>query len=146
KIKSGRSISAIKFYVEKKLSAASNGYKEYDEGFQNSILLSSAEKEELFSKAVKSKYTTLLGENLLIDFKSMQDVDLMAELQSYVYTLYDKLKEIRGMGQVEQHIKYVATHQNGASSDKINIAKYLKVSIDQYLNTVRLEEELKSLE
>lgn len=63
----------------------------------------------------------------------------MATFQAYVYPLYDELKKLRGLNGVETHIKYVATHQNGTSNEKRNMAKYLRRAIEQYLKTVEIQ-------
>lgn len=68
---------------------------------------------------------------MLIGFKEMQDIDLMANLQKSVYPLHDQQKERKGMGEVEQHISYVAEKQEDYS--KKNISKYLIIVIKNYL-------------
>src|SRR5699024_9305521 len=97
------------------------------------------ERRNLFNQAVQSKYTTFLGENLLIGFKDMQDVSMMADLQKQVYPLYDELQNLRGLNGVKDHISYVAEHKDGASTQLRNIVKYLKRSIEQYLQIVKAQ-------
>ncbi len=90
------------------------------------------DKQVLMAIALQSEYTTLLAENMLIGFRDVQDIDIMADLQRQVYPLYDQLKERDGLEKVKQHLSYVANKQQAYS--KRNIAKYLYTAIKQYLN------------
>ncbi|HBI1870149.1 MAG: hypothetical protein ACLRN5_10245 [Streptococcus lutetiensis] len=80
---------------------------------------------------MKSKYTTLLMENMLIDYKDMQNKEIMTDLQENVYPFYDELKKLKGFESVKAHISYVASHQEYSS---VNIVEYLKKAIESYLN------------
>ena len=73
---------------------------------------------------MKSKYTTLLLENMLLSPFEMQDTKIMAELQVHVYPLYDELKELRGLNSVKDHLSYVASRREEYS--KHNIARTSK--------------------
>lgn len=140
KIKKGRSVIGCKFYIDKKHSKATLPYKENDIAYEKSKEVKKQEKEALYTQAMQSKYTTILGENFLLNFKEMQDIDLMASLQKNVYPLYEELKKIRGLEGVKVHINYVSTHQEDYSDNKKNIVRYLKRAIDQYLVTVKLQD------
>lgn len=134
KIKKGRSIADIIFHIDKKPMAKDEAYKErqQDPAYLEHKEAKEQSKQELVSLALQSEYTTLLGENMLIGFRDMQDIDLMADLQRQVYPLYDQLKEKGGLEKVKQHLSYVANKQEAYS--KRNIAKYLYTAIKQYLN------------
>jgi Protein involved in initiation of plasmid replication len=139
KIKKGRSIADIIFHIEKKKVAKDENYKERQ---QDPVYLENKEEKEqnkalFFQKAMQSEYTTLLGEYMLIGFKDMQDIELMGDLQRLVYPLYDELRELRGLDEVRKHLSYVARKQEGYS--KSNIAKYLKIAIEQYLGAVKFQ-------
>ncbi|HFH8171623.1 TPA: RepB protein, partial [Streptococcus agalactiae] len=95
-------------------------------------------EELLAGKALKSKYTKLLLDNMLLSPYEMTDTSLMAGLQAHVYPLYDELKELRGLNGVKEHLSYVASKQEAYS--KRNVAKYLKKTIEQYLPTVKSQE------
>lgn len=141
KIKNGRSINAIQFYITKKHTIANETYKENQ---QDPVFVETKEqkeqiKQQLFIQAMKSKYTTILGEQMVLGFKDMQDTDLMANLQKSVYPLYDKLKDRRGLNGVKDHISYVVSHQNGYSRN--NLVKYLKTAIDGYLVKVKIQDK-----
>jgi len=137
KVKKGRSVVGIKFYIDKKQPRAALPYKKNDFTY----LEEKARKEEakglLYAEAMQSKYTTLLGDYELIGFRDMQDISLMADLQKQVYPLYDQLKEMRGLDGVREHVSYVADKREGYSREKQNIVKYLRVSIEQYLQKVK---------
>jgi len=140
KIKKGRSIDSIQFHIEKKRVAKNEFYKQEQ---QDSVFLDGKENKEtqqqkLFAEAVQSPYTTMLGEHMLLGFKDMQDIELMSGLQQVVYPLYDELKGVRGLNGVKDHLSYVASKQEGYS--KRNIVKYLKISIESYLITVKRQD------
>ena len=89
-------------------------------------------------EAMKSKYSTLLLENMLLSPFEMQDTKIMAGLQVHVYHLYDELKELRGLNSVKDHLSYVASRREEYS--KHNVARYLKKAIEQYLPTVKRQD------
>ena len=137
KVKKGRSIDSIVFHIEKKPVARNDFYKleEQDPIYLQDKANKEQAEELLAGKALKSKYTKLLLDNMLLSPYEMTDTSLMAGLQAHVYPLYDELKELRGLNGVKDHLSYVAAKQEAYS--KRNIAKYLKKAIEQYLPTVR---------
>lgn len=140
KVKKGRSIDSIVFHITKKLVARNDFYKLEE---QDPVYLQDKENKEqaeelLAGKALKSKYTKLLLDNMLLSPYEMTDTSLMAGLQAHVYPLYDELKELRGLNGVKDHLSYVRSKQEAYS--KRNIAKYLKKAIEQYLPTVKRQE------
>ena len=139
KVKKGRSVDSIVFHITKKPVARNDFYKLEE---QDPIYLQDKENKEqaeelLAGKALKSKYTKLLLDNMLLSPYEMTDTSLMAGLQAHVYPLYDELKELRGLNGVKDHLSYVRAKQEAYS--KRNIAKYLKKAIEQYLPTVKLQ-------
>lgn len=136
KIKRGRSVVGIKFYLDKKLPKSPYPYKENDPVYLEEKASKERNLQALFAEAIQSPYTMTLGENGLIGFRDMQDIELMADLQRQVFPLYDELKEKLGMRGVIEHIVYVSSHRDGYTEGKHNIVKYLKVSIQQYLTHV----------
>ncbi|MDH5045290.1 RepB family plasmid replication initiator protein (plasmid) [Lactococcus lactis] len=140
KIKKGRSIDSIVFHITKKPVARNDFYKLEE---QDPVYLQDKENKEqaeelLAGKALKSKYTKLLLDNMLLSPYEMTDTSLMAGLQSHVYPLYDELKALRGLNGVKDHLSYVRGKQEAYS--KRNIAKYLKKAIEQYLPTVKRQD------
>ncbi|MCA1386555.1 RepB family plasmid replication initiator protein, partial [Bradyrhizobium sp. BRP05] len=137
KIKKGRSIDSIVFHITKKPVARNDFYKLEEE--DPIYLQDKANKEQaeelLAGKALKSKYTKLLLDNMLLSPYEMTDTSLMAGLQAHVYPLYDELKALRGLNGVKDHLSYISSKQEAYS--KRNVAKYLKKAIEQYLPTVK---------
>lgn len=140
KNKKGRSIESIQFRITKKQVAKNELYKKEQ---NDAVYLKTKEEKEakekyLFAEAMQSQYTKLLGEKWLINLSDMQDISTMTGLQEKVYPLYDELKELRGLNGVKDHLSYVRAKQEDYS--KRNVVKYLKIAIEQYLPTVRMQE------
>lgn len=135
KIKKGRKINLIKFYIEKEHSYSNEFYKEeqQDPEFLEEQEKESEEEENLYNAAMESNYTTILGEYSLITIKDIQDKEIMAGLQKNVFPLYDQLEQQKGAGSVEKHVSYVASRMESYS--KRNIVRYLQVAIDNYLSS-----------
>ena len=138
KIKKGRSIDSIVFHITKKHRADDNSYKLEDKTHQESKKEKEETEKDLVFKAMESKYTKLLLENFLLSPYEMTDPAIMAGLQKNVYPKYDKLKELRGLEGVKQHLSYIYGKQEPYS--KKNISKYLKKAIEQYLPTVKRQD------
>ena len=138
KIKKGRSIDSIVFHIEKKRTADDNSYKLEDQAYIEGKKAKEETEKDLVFEAMKSKYTQILLENMLLSPYEMTDTSLMAGLQAHVYPLYDELKELKGLNGVKGHLSYVSSKQEAYS--KRNIAKYLKKAIEQYLPTVKRQD------
>ena len=140
KVKKGRSIDSIVFHIKKKPVARNDFYKleEQDPIYLQDKANKEQAEELLAGKALKSKYTKLLLDNMLLSPYEMTDTSLMAGLQAHVYPLYDELKALRGLNGVKDHFSYVRAKQEAYS--KRNIAKYLKKAIEQYLPTVKRQD------
>ena len=138
KVKKGRSIDSIVFHIEKKRTSEDNSYKLEDQAYIEDKKAKEETEDKLAIKAMKSKYTTLLLENMLLSPFEMQDTKIMAGLQKNVYPLYDELKELKGLNGVKGHLSYVSSKQEAYS--KRNITKYLKKAIEHYLPTVKRQD------
>ena len=140
KVKKGRSIDSIVFHIAKKPVAKNEYYKqeEQDPVYLENKADREVKQQALFTEAMQSPYTKLLGEKWLINVADMQDISTMTGLAEKVYPLYDELKEARGLKGVETHLSYVASKQEGYS--KRNVVKYLKTATEGYLPTVALQD------
>lgn len=138
KIKKGRSIDSIVFHIEKKRTADDNSYKLEDQAYIEDKKQKEETEKDLVFEAMKSKYTQILLENMLLSPYEMTDTSLMAGLQKNVYPLYDELKALRGLNGVKDHLSYVSSKQETYS--KRNITKYLKKAIEHYLPTVKRQD------
>lgn len=134
KVKKGRSIDSILFHITKKKVAEDNRYKLEDNDYQEDKVKKEQAEDQLAIEAMKSPYTKLLIENLLLTPFELTDTSILAGLQKNVYPQYEKLKELRGIGGVKNHLSYVASKREDYS--KRNISKYLKKAIEQYLGTL----------
>ena len=128
----------LDIWLRKKRRADDNSYKLEDIAYQEDKARKAETEDKLAIEAMKSKYTTLLLENMLLSPFEMQDTKIMAGLQVHVYPLYDELKELRGLNSVKDHLSYVASRREEYS--KHNIARYLKKAIEQYLPTVKRQD------
>ncbi|WP_336145977.1 RepB family plasmid replication initiator protein [Enterococcus faecalis] len=140
KVKKGRSIDSIVFHITKKPVARNDFYKleEQDPIYLQDKANKEQAEELLAGKALKSKYTKLLLDNMLLSPYEMTDTSLMAGLQAHVYPLYDELKALRGLNGVKDHLSYVRAKQEAYS--KRNMAKYLKIAIEGYLPIVKRQD------
>lgn len=140
KVKKGRSIDSIVFHITKKVVAKNENYKaeQADPVYLQTKEAREARQQALFTEAMQSPYTKLLGEKWLLNVADIQDIGTMTGLAEKVYPLYDELKEARGLKGVETHLSYVAHKEEGYS--KRNIVKYLKIAIETYLPTVDLQD------
>lgn len=132
----------LDIWLRKKRRADDNSYKLEDTAYQEDKARKAETEDKLAIEAMKSKYTTLLLENMLLSPFEMQDTKIMAGLQVHVYPLYDELKELRELNSVKDHLSYVASRREEYS--KHNIARYLKKAIEQYLPTVK-RQDLKTI-
>ncbi|MFK4926727.1 RepB family plasmid replication initiator protein [Lactococcus garvieae] len=139
KIKKGRTIDSIQFFITKKKVAKNENYKQeqqdiaYIQGKQKK----EEEQQRLFTQAMQSEYTTLLAENALIGFRDVQNITLMADLQRLVYPYYEELEELKGINGLKQHLSYVAMKQEDYS--KKNTPLYLKKAVTSYISSLKFK-------
>ena len=138
KIKKGRSIDSIVFHITKKQVADDGSYKLDDPAYIDDKISQEESEEKLVYQAMKSPYTKLLMEHFLLSYIDLTDTAILSGLQKNVYSLYDELKELRGLNGVKEHLAYIRDKQDDYS--KKNIAKYLKKSIEQYLPIVKRQD------
>lgn len=142
KIKNGRSIKTIQFFVEKKQVAKNEFYKEEQEDEQYAISEEEQRIKDLedIRTAISHKYSSKLFNNQILTIQDiMSENDLMLELYRTVYDLYLELDTYRLL---DTHLSYVAKHMKDYSTNKKNLAKYLRVSAQDY---IAKSEYLKSL-
>ena len=138
KVKKGRSIDSIVFHITKKPVADDPGYKLDDLAYIDDKIRQEESEKDLVYEAMKSPYTKLLMEYFLLSYIDLTDTAILSGLQKNVYPLYDKLKDLRGLNGVKDHLAYIRDKQDDYS--KKNIAKYLKKSIEQYLPIVKRQD------
>ena len=138
KIKKGRSIDSIVFYITRKHVADDISYKLDDPAYIDGKIRQEESEKDLVYEAMKSPYTKLLMEHFLLSYIDLTDTAILSGLQKNVYPLYDELKELRGLKGVKEHLAYIRDKQDDYS--KKNIAKYLKKSIEQYLPIIKRQD------
>lgn len=142
KMKVGRSIQYIQFFITKKQVAKNEFYKEEQNDEQYAVNKEQQRIKDLedIRIAISHKYSSkLLHANILTIQDIMSENDLMLELYRTVYELYFELDKYRLL---DTHLEYVAKHMQDYSTNKKNLAKYLRVSAQDY---IAKSEYLKSL-
>ncbi|KZU18126.1 RepB family plasmid replication initiator protein [Lactiplantibacillus plantarum] len=139
KIRKGRAIDSIVFHITKKFVADDNSYKQDDPAYLAEKEQKTADQIQLFVDGTQSRYTKILRDKWVLSAEDTTDIPTMAGLQKNVYPLYDELESLRGLNGVKDHISYVADKKEGTT--KRNIAKYLKKAIEQYLVTVKIQDQ-----
>ncbi|PCS14872.1 RepB [Lactococcus cremoris subsp. tructae] len=146
KIKKGRTIDSIQFHIEKKKIARNENYKEeqQDEDYLKGKQQKEEQQQKLFAQAMANPYTRMLNETMLLFPQDLMNIETMANLQRFVYPLYDELKEKQGIEGVKTHMSYVSAKQELYSKSKQNISFYLKKSVTSYLESIKIKENLRS--
>lgn len=145
KIKKGRSIESIQFFITKKKTAKNENYKQEqkDENYLKGKEQKEEQNQQLFAKAITSKYTTLLIENALISLLDMQKLEVMADMQRMVYPYYEELEKLKGINGLKKHLSYVSRKQELYSKSKHNVPLYLKKAITGYIESLKIQEKIK---
>ena len=134
----------LDIWLRKKRRADDNSYKLEDTAYQEDKARKAETEDRLAIEAMKSKYTTLLLENMLLSPFEMQDTKIMAGLQVHVYPLYDELKELRGLNSVKDHLSYVASRREEYSKHNFGVEELLsEQTMSEDLKTIKeLADEL----
>lgn len=138
KIKSGRYISEIQFFITKKQVAKNEFYKEEQQ--DKSYIEQQQQDETDIISAIRHSYTTKLLEHKLLEFADvLNDKNTMLVLYR---TVYDKYYELDAEQKLDKHLSYVKAHMKDYS--KRNIADYLRISVEQYLAELKYLEANKN--
>lgn len=135
KIKKGRNIDSIQFYITKKVQPQElNG--EYKEREQDPAYLQGKKNREeqialLSAKAMQNPFTMELLEFEILEMRNLADISLMARLQEVVYPIYSEIEKQAGIKRVREHFETIKNHRQDYS--KPNIAQYLLVSARNFL-------------
>lgn len=140
KIKKGRSIGGIQFYIDKKVSVAKLPYKENSEKAKEDIEKKEKDNKEIYLNSLGNKYTEELKKNNIINTNNMIDETFMVKLVKDVYPLYEDMEQLRDFGIVIKHISYVKDKMIDYEDNKKNIIKYLTVSAEDYIRYVKISE------
>lgn len=140
KVRSGRSIAGIQFYVNKDLSKAGMPYKDNSQKANESIEQKQNENKKIYNSALNSQYTKEIVKNNLILSVDILDQDFMVRLAKLVFPLYDDIRDLRGLNAIAKHLNYVKEHMIDYEEEKKNIIKYLKVSAEEYIKFLKTED------
>lgn len=140
KIKIGRNIKAIQFYLDKEKPKAAVAYKENDETYLEQKQQTEIQANQLVLQAMQHRYTNYLNDHGLISLSDIQNTKTMIQLIKSVYPIYEQIENLRGKDGLKNHMSYVFAHRQGYDERKQNIAKYLQIAAAQYLNTILLQD------
>lgn len=146
KIRKGRSVHSIRFFITKKEVAPDYDYKleQQDEVYLQSKKEREQELAKLVKLALENSYTDLLFKYQFLGINDFRNTERLAYLQKSLYPVYDKMAELYGKKEVERHISHVQEEQEAYSKE--NIAKYLKKSADGYLIQLRNRKAIEKLD
>lgn len=133
KIRSGRFISEIQFYIQKK----DNIHNAKKEDLKNIKTVKQTMEERInenarvYAETMSSEFTKLLLNNFLLNANDMTKQNLMIRLGKNVYPKYQYIKEEKGLNALKLHIGYVHNHINDWNRHT-NIVKYLEKAVNDY--------------
>ncbi|MDN3202202.1 replication initiation protein [Enterococcus faecalis] len=143
KIRSGRYINAIQFFVtEKPIKTVAP----LDEAYlQKRETKEEREKrlEASIAKAVTSDYFIKLNEYHVITGAVFTNREALASLYDNLFPIYSEIEKEFGYSEVERHIKYMQNQLSTRSESREDIGalpKYLTRAAENYLNRLRSEQ------
>ncbi|WP_347981614.1 RepB family plasmid replication initiator protein [Lactococcus petauri] len=138
KIKKGRNIDEIQFFITKK-KVLNENYKDNDPKAQESLEQKQVENEKLFYSAVGHPYTLQLINVALLQATDIANQERMIGLVRNVYPVYDSITQSKGQSGLTTHLEYVRDKMIDFSDSKKNIVKYLKTSAEQYVTSTSFD-------
>lgn len=137
KIKKGRQIEEIRFFITKKKSIDKN-YKSNNVQAQLSLEQKQSENEKIFYSAVTNRFTSNLIKIGLLQAKDIANYEIMIGLEREVYPIYERITQEIGPLKLNIHLEYVYDKMIDFTDNKKNIVKYLKTAADQYMTSINL--------
>ena len=138
KLRSGRYISDIKFYISRKNADASTEDMKHIETVQQTKQEREMENAKIYADAMGSEYTQMLMKRMLLNPTDMTSQQTMTYLGKYVFPKYQQIKGKLGRNAVELHLDYVHDHINDWNRHT-NISKYLEKAVDDYIQKQGME-------
>lgn len=135
KIKSGRSISKIQFFISKKAKKVIAPTPDDNEPIRKSREEQEQEDIMFLGKAMQSQYTKMLSERFLIGIATYQNTSEMVGLQRDVYPIYEEMEKIGGKDALIKHFDYLLGKNKEV---KYSLVGYLKKSATQELNRLKI--------
>lgn len=143
KIKKGRRIGSIQFFItEKPIKTVAPLDGEY---LQKRETKEEREKrlEASIAKAVTSDYFIKLNEYHVITGAVFANREALASLYDDLFPIYSKIEKEFGYSEVERHIKYMQNQlstRTESREDISSLTKYLTRAAENYLNRLRSEQ------
>lgn len=135
KIKRGRSISEIQFFISKKAKKVIAPTPDDNEPIRKSREEQEQEDIMFLGKAMQSQYTKMLSERFLIGIATYQNTSEMVGLQRDVYPIYEEMEKIGGKDALIKHFDYLLGKNKEV---KYSLVGYLKKSATQELNRLKI--------
>lgn len=142
KIKKGRKISAIKFFISgkpiKKVNPLEENYLEHRPSKEERERELSVKRE----KALDSDFTGLLLEYHIIKFTDLKNKNMLAEFYDYLYPEYEKLDQLKRRNSkfgLNAHLRYMQNELSKKAEQPRDLLRYLKTSAENYINRIKSE-------
>ena len=134
KIRSGRNISEIQFYIHKKVKKYDAKMKDIEhlDTVQKTKIERENENARLYVKAMGNNFTKMLLDRYLLNTDDMRKQNVMIGLYQTVYPKYQLIKSKKGLNALNLHLNYVHNHINDWNRHT-NIVKYLEKAVNDYL-------------
>ena len=134
KIRSGRNISEIQFYIHKKVKKYDAKMKDIEhlDTVQKTKIERENENARLYVKAMDNNFTKMLLDRYLLNTDDMRKQNVMIGLYQIVYPKYQLIKSKKGLNALNLHLNYVHNHINDWNRHT-NIVKYLEKAVNDYL-------------
>lgn len=134
KIRSGRNISEIQFYIHKKVKKYDAKMKDIEhlDTVQKTKIERENENARLYVKAMDNNFTKMLLDRYLLNTDDMRKQNVMIGLYQTVYPKYQLIKSKKGLNALNLHLNYVHNHINDWNRHT-NIVKYLEKAVNDYL-------------
>ncbi|OTA48591.1 replication initiation protein [Limosilactobacillus reuteri] len=145
KIKSGRRISEVQFFVtEKPLSRLNHKDDELADEMRKKAR---KDDSELYIASMQSPFTKMLTDAQIIFSDDLMNQKVMTYLYRHVYPQYEKIIKLSGGGiagrhRLQDHLRYVSNRRiPNMDKRKNNIGRYLDVAANQYIIQIKVKED-----
>lgn len=148
KIIINKEVTDIQFKISAKKIAPTSPENHPD--FEEIEDLKDKNDSQIFSEVMDSKYTKMLMNIGFIEPETLFDQKMMINFGRQLYPYYEEVEEIRGQDGLQEHLRYVKTHQRPLSQSEINNGKekaivgYLTTSVKNFLSNIRTGKERKN--
>lgn len=136
KLRSGRYITDIQFYINKNETDATHEDIKHLDTVQQTEEERQLENKQIYADALNNQFTQMLIERSLLNVLDATNQAVMIGLGKNVYPKYQEIKAEQGLNALKMHLDYVHDHI-GDWNRHTNIAKYLNRAVDDYINKLK---------